>query len=157
MYCHLVTSVLVIQGFQGRGSERCSTPPPILEHVPIGTNFMGVGPGLVVTTVPESPEAVEIGPELADAALGEESLRTLLSSKLPVATPVQETGQVVMARAAPQSVPTTITEYVYVEGPASTEELLRCLGPKTSGYGAVRRSRWGPCCWTMCVTTLLLL
>ena len=53
---------------------------------------MGVGPGLVVTTVPESPEAVEIGPELADAALGEESLRTLLSSKLPVATPVQETG-----------------------------------------------------------------
>ena len=75
--------VLLGSKFKGRGSERCSTPPPTLEHVQIGTNFMGVGPGLVATTVPESPEAVEIGPELAEEELGEESLHTLWSSKPP--------------------------------------------------------------------------
>ena len=74
--------------------------PPTLEHVQIGTNFMGVGPGLVATTVPESPEAVEIGPELAEEELGEESLHTLWSFKLPVATSVQETGHVCGAGAS---------------------------------------------------------
>ena len=46
---------------------------------------------------------------------------------------------------------------MYVEGPASTEELLRCLEPKMSGYGAARQSRWEPCSWAMCVMTLLLI
>ena len=40
--------------------------PPALEHVQIGANIMGVGPGFVVPTAPESPEAVDIGPELAN-------------------------------------------------------------------------------------------
>jgi hypothetical protein len=55
--------------------------PPALEHVQIGTNFMGVGPGLVVITVPESPEAVEIGPELANADSSEESHHTFPRSR----------------------------------------------------------------------------
>jgi hypothetical protein len=107
--------------------------PPTPEHVQIGTNFMGVGPGLA--------EAVEIGPELAEEELAEESPHPRWSSKLPVATSVQETGPVVLAQAAFQSAPTTITEYVYVEGPASTEELLRGLEPKRTGNGAAKRSR----------------
>jgi len=89
----------------------------------------------LVTTVPESKEAVEVDPELAHAAPVYESRRT----ELPVATPVKATGQVVAAQFVPQSVPLVITEYQYVEGPASAEELLRSIGPKASSPRAAQR------------------
>ena len=40
--------------------------------------------------------------------------------------------------------------------PASAGELLRCIGPKASGSGVDRRSRWGPRCWMMCALLVFL-
>ena len=110
--------------------------PPALEHVQNGTDFMGVGPSLTESHIGESTEAVEVDPGLANGAQGYESRR----SELPVATPVQATGHVVAALFAPRVASRVITEYQYVEGPASAEKQLRSATSKTSPRAA-RQSR----------------
>ncbi len=107
----------------------------------------------MVPTAPESQEAVDIGPELANSGIP--SLQSRLPAKLPIASPVQETDHVIVAREAYQSAPTVITEYQFVEDPATTELLLRCQGP--TGSDTARRSRWVPSGRAMDVMMLLLL
>ena len=74
--------------------------PPALAHVQIGTIFKGEGLSLSATPVPEGTDAIEADPELASAD-NEGPFSWSRCFELPVATPVENNGEVVTTPCAP--------------------------------------------------------